>query len=171
MGADLDATVAARRAALEVGQVRPAFRERCRTAEGPRIRELVEDPRRVTKMEDHALLYADPRMASAFAFLGDARYEWPAARRLDAPDALRQLLQHFGDCGQDVLYVNLTPRDLAPLGLHAARVILPGFQPIWFGDGERRMGGRRVLDAPVLFGQSDVPATFKSLNALPHPVA
>ena len=69
MGANLDATVAARRAALEVGQVRPAFFGEAvpdhRRSADPRTHRRI--PRRVTKMEeDHALLYADPCMASAF---------------------------------------------------------------------------------------------------------
>jgi ribosomal protein S12 methylthiotransferase accessory factor len=148
LGADLDLAAAARGAALEVGQVRPAFRERCRTRDAGRIAELVADPSRTKTLEDHALLYADPQMAPVFAFLeGEHAGEWPESRSRAPKEALVRVLDHFV-VEQEVLYVNLTPPDLEPLGLHTARAILPGFQPIWFGRGERRLGGSRLFELP-----------------------
>jgi ribosomal protein S12 methylthiotransferase accessory factor len=171
LGADLDPLAAARAAALEVGQVRPAFRERCRTHSGARIAELVADPPSTRSLEDHALLYADPAMASAFHFLDGETAEWGEARPADSRAALSTLLGHFRSVGQEVLYVNLTPRDLEPLGLHTARAVLPGFQPIWFGRQERRLGGRRLFDLPVRLGLAERLADVESLNPLPHPIA
>lgn len=172
LGANLDPAAAARAAALEVGQVRPAFRERCRTHDAARIAELVADPMATRTLEDHALLYADPSMASAFDFLEGERAEWP--RKPDGrstAEALSTVLDYFRSVGQDVLYVNLTPRDLEPLGLFTVRALLPGFQPIWFGRGERRLGGRRLFELPVRLGLRDAPAEAESLNPLPHPIA
>jgi ribosomal protein S12 methylthiotransferase accessory factor len=171
MGADVDLTVAARRAAMEVGQVRPAFRERCRTTDAARIAELVAAPSRVARMEDHALLYADPALADAFEFLNGPLLAWPEANPVDTAQALTEVLRYFAWRGQEVLYVNLTPRDLEPLGLFTARALLPGFQPIWFGDEERRLGGTRVLDAPIRLGIGPDPTTYEALNPLPHPIA
>src|SRR3972149_1570403 len=101
---------AARPAALEVGQVRPAFRERCRTHDAARIAELRANPAAVKTLEDHALLYADPAMAFAFDFLEGGRAEWPESRVASTATALSAVLDHFRAVGQDVLYVNLTPR-------------------------------------------------------------
>jgi ribosomal protein S12 methylthiotransferase accessory factor len=171
LGADLDPLAAARAAALEVGQVRPAFRERCRTHDAARIAELVADPESTRTLEDHALLYADPSMAFAFEFLDGEKAEWGKARSPDSRAALATLLDHFRSVGQDVLYVNLTPRDLEPLGLYTARALLPGFQPIWFGRHERRLGGRRLFELPFRLGLADRPADLESLNPLPHPIA
>lgn len=171
MGANLDPSAAARAAALEVGQVRPAFRERCRTHDAARIAELRANPATVKTMEDHALLYADPAMAFAFDFLEGGSIEWPERRIPDTATALAEVLGHFRAVGQDVLYVNLTPRDLEPLGLFTARAVLPGFQPVWFGRSERRLGGRRLYELPVRLGLRDLPADLESLNPLPHPIA
>jgi hypothetical protein len=77
LGANLDPLRAARAAALEVGQVRPAFRERCRTHDVARIAELVANPEKVKSLEDHALLYADPTMAHEFEFLMGRRQTGP----------------------------------------------------------------------------------------------
>ena len=169
MGADLDAISAARSAALEVGQVRPAFRERCRTHDHARIAELVANPSRVKTMEDHALLYADPAMAAAFEFLEGDRADWPPATPNPPAAALTKVLDHFSAGGQDVIYVNLTPLDLAPLHLFTARAVLPGFQPIWFGHHEARLGGPRALDWPARTGVR--PRAAGGLNPLPHPIA
>jgi ribosomal protein S12 methylthiotransferase accessory factor len=171
MGANVDPNAAARSAALEVGQVRPTFRERARTLDAARIAELRTNPSGVKSLEDHALLYADPLMADAFAFLEGERGQWRPSAPSTTADALRAVLDHFRAASQDVLYVNLTPRDLEPLGLFTVRAILPGFQPIWFGHGERRLGGPRLYELPFRLGLRDQPATFESLNPLPHPIA
>lgn len=172
MGADLDVARAARSAALEVGQVRPAFRERCRNHDGARIAELVADPSGVKSLEDHALLYADPAMAAAFEFLEGDSAEWPYSEpALPLGGALASLLEHFRAAGQEVAYVNLTPRDLEPLNLFTARAVLPGFQPIWFGHHEARLGGPRALDWPARVGVQPRPTDAGALNPLPHPIA
>jgi ribosomal protein S12 methylthiotransferase accessory factor len=171
MGANLHPPSAARAAALEVGQVRPAFRERCRSHDASRIADLVADPTAVQTLQDHALLYADPAMAFAFEFLEGGKADWPYGGSPSTPSALRAVLDHFGAVGQDVLYVNLTPRDLEPFGLFTVRALLPGFQPIWFGRGQRRLGGRRLFELPFRLGLRDAPSDPDSLNPLPHPIA
>lgn len=171
LGANLDPLRAARAAALEVGQVRPAFRERCRKHGAERIAELVANPEKVTTLEDHALLYAHPKMAHAFDFLEGAQSPWPDVQVISTSTALSTLLDHFRAVGQDLLYVNLTPRDLQPLGVFAARALIPRFVPIWFGQAERRLGGRRLFELPFQLHLRDAPVDLVSLNPLPHPIA
>lgn len=171
LGASLDQVAAARSAALEVGQVRPAFRARARTHDRQRIAELVADPMLTRSLEDHALLYADPRMRSAFEFLDGPWGTWAPPRAPTTSEALAQLVAHFDAIGGDMVYVNLTPPDLEPLGLFSARAVLPGFQPIWFGHAERRLGGRRLFELPQRLGLRPTELDVESLNPLPHPVA
>ena len=162
---------AARHAALEVGQVRPAFRERVRGRDGLRVAELVEDPSRVEAMEDHSLLYADPALRGAFDFLEGEQVSWDELARDEEGAALDQLTDHFAAVGQDVVYVNLSSPDLEPLGLYAARALVPGFQPIWFGHREPRLAGPRLFELPQRLGLRDAPSDPASLNPLPHPLA
>jgi len=171
LGASIDQVAAARSAALEVGQVRPAFRARARTHDRQRIAELVAEPMLTQSLEDHALLYADPAMRSAFDFLDGPRGTWAAPGAPAMSDALAELIAHFHCNGGDMLYVNLTPPDLEPLGLFSARAVIPGFQPIWFGRSERRLGGRRLFELPHRLGLRSTPLDLESLNPLPHPVA
>lgn len=186
LGADLDPVESARKAALEVGQVRPSIRRRARTVSAARVAELAADPSKVASMEDHALLYADPSTAWAFRFLFDPKGEgprrdfasligeprgWEPGQGVDAATGLRRLVDHFRSVGQDALYVNLTPPDMASLGLFTARAIVPGFQPIWFGRGERRLGGRRMFEFAFRQGLRPAVAEPRDLNPMPHPIA
>ena len=157
--------------AIEVGQVRPAIKRWIRGPAAKRMAELGENPGDVKTLDDHALLYANPSTAGAFDFLFGEKAEWIAGPDWRPIPALRRLLDDFASRRQDVLYVNLTPPDLEPLGFFTARAILPGFQPIWFGHGEQRLGGRRLYEFPRLVGLATGPAARESLNPLPHPLA
>jgi ribosomal protein S12 methylthiotransferase accessory factor len=172
LGAHIDQVAAARSAALEVGQVRPAFRARARTRDDARrIAELVADPMLTQTLEDHALLYADATMRSAFDFLDGPRGAWAVPRGLTTGQALAELIAHVAASAGDILYVNLTPPDLEPLGLFSARAVLPEYQPIWFGRRERRLGGRRLFELPHRLGLRPAPLELDTLNPLPHPIA
>ena len=172
LGAHLRLAVAARQAVLEVGQVRPAFRERVRDRDRARVAELVEDPNRVSTMEDHSLLYADPSMLHAFDFLEGGAASWDNGVDAGRPDeALDFLIDHFAAVGQELAYVNLSSPDLEPLALYAARAVLPSFQPIWFGHQEPRLAGTRLYELPQRLGFRDAPADPMTLNPLPHPLA
>src|SRR5207245_2222325 len=86
-------------------------------------------------------------------------------------EMLAELVAHLGTTGADLLYVNLTPPDMAGLGLYTTRAILPSFQPIDFGWKERRLGGARLYAVPARLGLASAPSTFDSLNHAPHPLA
>jgi ribosomal protein S12 methylthiotransferase accessory factor len=175
MGADLDGARAARKALLEVAQIRPALRRRMRTPAARKRRdELVEDPHRVDALEDHDLLYADPRALGAFEFLLDrpvARtHDWGPPPPAEPGERLSRLVAELGGAGHDVLYVDLTPPDLLPLHLYTVRALVPAFQPIDFGWNERRLGGTRLYELPGRLGLAPgvAPGT---LNDAPHPVS
>jgi thiazole/oxazole-forming peptide maturase SagD family component len=176
LGADLDPVVAARRAVLEVGQVRPALRARLGQPEtAARLAELVADPSRVSDLEDHDLLYADP--ASAHAGLGYLRSvpsePWDAADRVADDDllALDLLVDSLRRAAGDVLYVDVTTPDVADLGVRVACGIVPGFQPIHFGANEMRLGGERLFTLPATLGLRPGPARRADLNLAPHPLS
>ena len=76
--------------------------------------------------------------------------------------ALDEVLDHFAAVGQDVVYVNLTSPDLEPLGLHTARAVLPGFQPIWFGH-QRSVGS--ADGGSTSFPTGSVSATLPLIRA------
>ena len=174
LGADIDPAVAARRAILEIGQVRPALRANLRRASTQtRLSELLANPSAVHDLEDHDLLYASPHMRSAFGFLRAApmtNFNWETQARTTG-DKLDLLIDAFARAGRQLLYCDLTPAELQRLHLYSVRAILPEFQPIYFGEQERRLGGRRLFDFPAHLGFGAVSRTIASLNPNPHPLA
>lgn len=175
LGCDLDLHVAARKAALEIGQVRPALKARLRDpAVAARLAELVADPGRVADLEDHDLLYAHPVLLPQLdVWRGTSELE-------DVPDPLpamageervERLVAGLHLCGTTVVAVDLTAPELGALGVHCARAIVPGFQPIHFGTAEARLGGRRIFDLPARLGLQPRATTPAGLFALPHPLS
>jgi ribosomal protein S12 methylthiotransferase accessory factor len=77
-------------------------------------------------------------------------------------------LQHSGG---RVLYVDLTTSDIVDYRIRVARTIATGLQPIHFGCGEERLGGRRLFDLPHKLGFTSAPLTESDLNPCPHPLA
>ena len=71
----------------------------------------------------------------------------------------------------DVLYVDVTTDDIAPLGVRVARGIIAGFQPIHFGADQFRLGHPRLRTMPHRLGLRPRPAELDELNLAPHPVA
>ena len=120
LGADTESRLAARRAILEAAQVRPGLRQRMRFPEARRrMEELVDDPRRVTKLEDHDLLYASPKMLGSFDFLRKrplASISWRTGNAVIHIAKLGCLTDHFQTNGADLLYFNLTTSDLDESG-------------------------------------------------------
>jgi ribosomal protein S12 methylthiotransferase accessory factor len=174
LGADLAAARAARKALLEACQVRPVMRLRMRSAESQsRIGQLLADPHLVTTLEDHALLYADSRARGAFDFLWDHQpttFDWTVTDVEDGAHLWR-LAEHFRSRGGDALAIDVTPPDMARLGLHTARVVVPGFQPLHHGWNGTRLAGRRLADVPHRLGLVDEPTTLERRNDDPHPLA
>ncbi len=175
LGADLDLHLAARKALLEVAQIRPPLRRRLRQPDvRRRLAELVADPRLVSSLQDHDLLYAARESAGAFDFLRGAQ-PVPLSGGVDTSvgpaEKLRLLVDHFRIGGGELLYVNLTSHDLEGFGLHAARVIIPDFQPIDFGWKERRLGGERLYELPRRLGFTPARTTPERLNPAPHPIS
>src|SRR5207249_11033195 len=137
LGADMESGLAARRAVLEAAQVRSMLRQRMRLPEARRrMEELVDDHRRVAALEDHDLLYASPKTLRNFDFLRRrslTSISWEQKAPSSIFAKLRFLADHFRTTNTDLLYVDLTPPDLHGFGVYAARVIIPGYQPIDFG--------------------------------------
>jgi bacteriocin biosynthesis cyclodehydratase domain-containing protein len=176
LGADLDPAIAARRAVLEVAQVRPSLRARLRMPEtADRLAELVADAGRVRDVTDHDLLYSDPATAHAgLAYLLSAPVEkWDAPRIDPQPTgvALMRLVETLVAAAGDAFYIDVTPDDVVELGMHVVRGIVPSFQPIHFGAREARLGGTRLRQAPELFQLGRAVSDVHELNLFPHPLS
>jgi ribosomal protein S12 methylthiotransferase accessory factor len=186
LGCDFSAEKAARQAILEVGQVRPACKQRLRFPEiQKRLAELIANPQLVEELEDHDLLYSSADHLHAFDFLFHqpmTEFDWEAgetggqengnmAERCIAEENLQRLIRYCRESGSDLIYSNLTPPDMEKLGLYTARAIIPDFQPIHFGWKHIRMGGDRLYELPKKLGFRATRVPIDELNTFPHPLA
>jgi ribosomal protein S12 methylthiotransferase accessory factor len=117
--------------------------------ERSRVEAMLANPTKVRRPVDHALVHGCPQ---AFGQL----------ERLIGPPSDQTLRAHFGPrdeprldslCsrlisrGFDVLFVDLTPADVATLGLSVVRALVPGALPIAFGHGRERLAGTNRVPA------------------------
>jgi ribosomal protein S12 methylthiotransferase accessory factor len=172
LGCHLDPAVAVKKA-LEVCQVRPS--EALKFVKEPPQQRLHEY-RDIRTLEDHAGFAAIPANLSEFGFLLD---HTRIARLQDLEN------QSTGNAGQDlsrcvallrgagsrVAYVELTSPDVEPFGFRVVRGIATGLQPMHFGFGEERLGGKRLFEAPVRMGYAASARSEADLNPCPHPLA
>ena len=84
---------------------------------------------------------------------------------------LEDLVASLAMVAGDVLVADVTPPDVAALGVRVVRGIVPGFQPIHFGADQARLGHPRLFTAPHRWGLRDRPAERADLNPDPHPLA
>ncbi|MFI6554606.1 YcaO-like family protein [Streptomyces griseus] len=114
--------------------------------------------------------------SSAFDFLlrptTPAGPPQPKLDNLSGPDERQNLNNLVAACeraGHKVYAVDLTTPEAAEAGLHIARVIIPGLQPLSFAPHARYLGHPRLYRLPALLG-SRVLAE-KDLNPDPQPFA
>ncbi len=81
---------------------------------------------------------------------------------------LQTLISVIQKSGYEVIVKDITSTDIASLGMHAIRAIIPGYHPLFMGYHKRVLGGKRLWSIPQKLG-------FKGLNPregdypFPHP--
>jgi ribosomal protein S12 methylthiotransferase accessory factor len=127
-------------------------------------------------LDDHSAYAGQRRHRGEFAFLsrsgarmavGDLDPRAPA----EPATELERCASLLRDLGHPAAAVDLTLPDVRECGFHVARVIVDGLQPIHFGFGEERLGGRRLFSLPHTLGFTATPTTIEELNPCPHPLA
>ncbi|MGZ3146073.1 YcaO-like family protein [Lentzea chajnantorensis] len=154
-GASPDPTAALRSAAVEVVVDVESFADRARANPGAydrhRLLRLLHEPELVRSMDDHVAVNTLPEAADRYAFLvgtGETVLE-------DHRDhtSLEGLLDHYSarlrHQGLELVAVDQTdPVTAGGLGLHSAKVLVPGALPMTFG--HRRTAGLPRLRAKAL---------------------
>jgi ribosomal protein S12 methylthiotransferase accessory factor len=178
-GAGLDPEAALAAGLCEIATDAVNLRRRT-LREGPRLRAMAADFRRVQVLHDHPLLYGLPEMARYADFLlGRERTERvsPAALARDTitpghdmRDDVAAVANEVARGGFDVIAIDQTMPEQRQLGFHTAGVIVPGLLPIDFGWSRQRAPGMPRMRT-ALFEAGLVPAELGpgDLNPAPHP--
>jgi ribosomal protein S12 methylthiotransferase accessory factor len=128
---------------------------------------LVKDQR------DHLRFYC-PQSAKPFA-----EFAWASTKSVpfealpdlsagDAAGQLRNVVRNTAAAGMEAIVIDLTTSDIAPLGLHVVRVVVPGAHPLYMGHGSRALGVSRLYDVPPRLGYRGL-ASGDMDNPYPHP--
>ncbi|MFD7581761.1 TOMM precursor leader peptide-binding protein [Kitasatospora sp. NPDC059817] len=182
-GAHHDPRAAIRSAVAEVVTNVQEAAHRPATPGGPRdpnrLRPMLERPELVVGLEDHVglntLPEAQPRLD--FLFAGPPPVPWPE-RWPGAPEPVTDLtlllertVARLAEEGLDVVVVTQDePGVRERLGLHCAKVVIPGTLPMTFGHVNRRTRGLpRLLAVPHRLGRSPRPLHHDDLALHPHP--
>jgi ribosomal protein S12 methylthiotransferase accessory factor len=173
LGCDLDPASALDRAVMEIVQVRTGLVPHFRQDPLPTPLTRYDE---VRSLEDHAAFAANPANLHELAFLldGAARMRlWDLAdhSRGSVEEDLRLCVERLAATGSTVAFVDLTMPDLEVFPVRIVRALATGLQPIHFGFGQERLGGRRLFDVPRLLGKADRTLTEADLNPCPHPLA
>jgi ribosomal protein S12 methylthiotransferase accessory factor len=157
---------------LEICQVRPGEKRRY-LKEPPTDRlKKYED---VRTLEDHSAFLSIPERIGEFDFLlrNRRRQKIEELSHLSKGSVhadLSACVSALSEHGYRVVYAELTTPDVIDYGLHVVRVLITGLQPMHFGYGEERLGGRRLFEVPQQMGLAVGPNTESGLNPCPHPL-
>jgi ribosomal protein S12 methylthiotransferase accessory factor len=167
---------AARKALIESAHTFFWIHTRCRVSDLPRFRSDYAD---VVSLDQHSLLYGDPRMRAKLGFLIEAAAKDAPHRASSRPrdaektagaDELARCREALRRRGLDAVVVDVTPRDVADLGFVVVRAVVADLHPLWGGHHVRCLGGDRVGTVPVTLGYLPRPLRPAELNTDPHPL-
>lgn len=173
MGCDLDPAVACDKAAFELCQARPSEMVRYRDKPpAARLRSYQD----VKDLDDHPAFHAMRENLHEFDFLfgsaaPTALRELKSCATGDEDADLAAVVARLTQTGARAACAEVTTPDVAQAGYRVVRAIATGLQPIHFGWGEARLGGRRLFEAPMRWGFAGRPSTPETLNYCPHPLA
>jgi ribosomal protein S12 methylthiotransferase accessory factor len=123
----------------------------------------------------HSLAYVDPALQPQLDFLTASDVEQPMEQPAAEGTAAELLLRYTGQlarAGLDVIVVCLTTREVASVGLHVVKVLIPAAVPLNPHHRAPWLGHRRLYTVPCALGYRRQPPAPDELNlAYPHPFA
>jgi ribosomal protein S12 methylthiotransferase accessory factor len=170
LGCEMYCPQALQKSLFEVCQLHELLRRRHGEGAANRLNSYAD----VRTLDEHAAYFLRPDHLHEFDFL----LQHGRKIRIDdrpAPaaveDDLKTLHSALASNGYRVFYHDLTTPDLERYPIRVARALIPHLQPIHFGHGLERLGGRRLYELPKKLGFREHPSSEATLNPCPHPLA
>lgn len=123
---------------------------------------------------DHVRLYCEPRMQSELAFMTASKEvrrlsEVPNRATGSIAGDLAQSLAALDRQRLEAIAVDLTPDEVADLGLSVIKVMVPEAVTVNGDHAYRFLGGERLYETPVRLGYRASRIEEAALNPAPHP--
>lgn len=84
-------------------------------------------------------------------------------------DKLREALKLLKDKNMQVLYVDITDKNIKRHGFVVVKVVIPQLHPLYLNEKYPYLGGGRLYNTPVSMGILQSPKKESELNKIPHP--
>lgn len=172
LGCDFDRQRALRKALFEICQLHELLRRRNEEGAAARLNHYAD----VRTMDEHAGYFFRQDHFHELDFLlscaqkiriENASPSAPAGVEED----LEKLSAALKASGCRVFYSDLTTPDLEGYPIRVARALATHLQPLQFGHGKQRLGGKRLYELPKKLGFREDNAAEATLNPCPHPLA
>jgi len=130
---------------------------------------------KVTNLNDHVLLYCTPATSARLRFVYSSTQEIEInsiLNRFSENDVLANIhtcIELLAARCLEVIVVDITTPDIAGVGFHVVKVLIPGMQPLSVGTKYLCLGGQRLYQVPYILGYTSTPTTEDSINRDPHP--
>lgn len=172
LGCEFDRRKALQKALFEVCQLHELLRRKHEEGAAKRLNSYAD----VTTMEEHAAYFFRQDHLFEFDFLlhhgRKVGIDGPSSLPpVTVDDDLKTLQTALAASGCRFLYRDLTTPDLEAYPIRVARVLITQLQPLHFGHGMQRLGGRRLYELPKKLGFGDTVFSEATLNPCPHPLA
>lgn len=166
--ARLSASAAATKAMLEAAHT-------CQWARTLRSdRRYRDDFADVRGFDDHVALHASGQVLDSLDFLrrgdpGRDVTELPEIAVHSFAEGTRWIVDRLRALGMEAFAADLTTPDVAEVGFHVARAMVPGLIPLHAGHAVRPLGHPRLYDVARRMGYDTRTRTLEDMNPVPHP--
>jgi ribosomal protein S12 methylthiotransferase accessory factor len=132
-------------------------------------------PNQISASYEHPMLYLNPENRGCWDFMisSDRISVLPRLARNKVEDpygSLMRIVRLLNKMNHRVIQVDITPPDMKELGLNIVKVLVTGFQPLYFRDNAR-LSLERLNRVPIHLGFStEAGALQRRLNTSPHPL-
>lgn len=132
----------------------------------------------ISKPYDHKVFYLNPKMRKYWDFMLNSKkkkYVLPkgiemSVKKNNSCSLLMTVVRQLHTMNHRVLFSDITPTDMRRIGLSAVKVLIPGFQPLFFGN-DPRLSSQRLRTVPIRLGYNRRTTGHASeLNLAPHPL-
>jgi ribosomal protein S12 methylthiotransferase accessory factor len=132
-------------------------------------------PNQISASYEHPMLYLNPENRKYWDFMikSDRRSVLPRSARRTVEDTyglLMRIVRLLNKMNHRVIQVDITPPDMGKLGLNVVKVLVTGFQPLYFKNNVRLSLERLNAVPPLLGFSTKAEAHQRPLNTAPHPL-
>lgn len=138
----------------------------------PNVEDIRKRRHHIKTFEERGLLWASKSMIRHLNFLlkNEKRKKIEDFKNMASNNSIKDLktvLKIFQDKKMQILFVDITTRDIEQIGFKVVKVIIPEMQPFYFEEDFKYLGGERLYSVPEQIGYKR--KNESSLNQIPHP--